>query len=92
MGVIPLGEALRPLSLSRPSTRMACRQRGVGSRPRRIGVSEGLARAKGWMFVFGSSGLAGNRCHTAQPKPGSSGLSICALLGCSRPGGARAGA
>jgi hypothetical protein len=47
-GVIPLGEALRPLNLSRRSTRVACRQRVFGSRPRRIGVSEGLTRAKGW--------------------------------------------
>ena len=40
-GVIPLGEALRPLSLSRPSTR-AWRQDTVGSRPRRIWCDEGL--------------------------------------------------
>ena len=81
-GVIPLGEALRPLDLSRRSTRVACRQRGFGSRPRRIGVSEGLTRAKGrWkvVVVVGRSGLAGTRCHTAQPKPGSSGQSIRAL-------------
>jgi hypothetical protein len=37
-GVIPLGEALRPLDLSRPFTR-ACRQEMYGSRPRRIGVN-----------------------------------------------------
>ncbi len=42
-GVIPLGEALRPLSLSRPTTR-TWRQGGAGSRPRGIGVSEGCAR------------------------------------------------
>ncbi len=42
-GVIPLGEALRPLSLSRPSTR-AWRQDTVGSRPRRIWLTKGLAR------------------------------------------------
>jgi len=42
-GVIPLGEALRPLSLSRPSTR-ACRQENAGSQPRRISVKEGLTR------------------------------------------------
>ena len=91
-GVIPLGEALRPLNLSRRSTRVACRQQGFGSRPRRIGVSEGLPRAKVWMFVFGSSGLAGTRCHTAQPKPGSSGEGICALGGCRRFGGGWAAA
>ena len=45
-GVIPLGEALRPLDLSRPST-VRWRQQDFGSRPRRIGVSEGLARAWG---------------------------------------------
>jgi hypothetical protein len=33
---------LRPLVLSRPSTR--CRQENAGSQPRRIGVSEDLAR------------------------------------------------
>jgi hypothetical protein len=42
-GVIPLGEALRPLGLSRPSTGW-WRRDPVGSRPRRIGVSEGCAR------------------------------------------------
>jgi hypothetical protein len=42
-GVIPLGEALRPLDLSRPST-VRWRQQGFGSRPRRICVSEGLTR------------------------------------------------
>jgi hypothetical protein len=42
-GVIPLGQALRPLGLSGPSTR-AWRQERAGSRPRRIGVSEGCAR------------------------------------------------
>lgn len=36
--VIPLGEALRPLNLSRPSTR-ACRQEMFGSRSRRISVN-----------------------------------------------------
>ena len=35
--LFPLGEALRPLNLSRPSTR-TCRQRAFGSRPRRISV------------------------------------------------------
>ena len=91
-GVIPLGGALRPLDLSRPSTRVACRQQSSGSRPRRIGVSEGLPRAKVWMFVFGGSGLAGTRCHTAQPKPGSSGEGIGARGGCRRFGGAWAAA
>ncbi|MCA1681401.1 MAG: hypothetical protein LC777_21870, partial [Actinobacteria bacterium] len=42
-GVIPLGEALRPLGLSGPSTR-AWRQGHAGSRPRRISVMKGLAR------------------------------------------------
>jgi len=85
-GVIPLGEALRPLDLSRPSTRVACRQQVFGSWPRRIGVSEGLTRAKGWRFVFGSSGLAGTGCHTARPKPGSSGQGIRTLVGSRRLG------
>jgi hypothetical protein len=81
-GVIPLGEALRPLDLSRRSTRMACRQRVFGSWPRRIGVSEGLTRAEGWKLVFGSSGQAGTGCRIARPKPGSSGQGIGALAGC----------
>jgi hypothetical protein len=92
-GVIPLGEALRPLDLSRPSTRVACRQRGFGSRPRRIGVSEGLTRAKGRckvVVVVDSSGRAGARCHTAQPKPGSSSQGIFRLVGCRRLGAGRA--
>ena len=42
-GVVPLGEALRPLDLSRPSTRR-WRQRVFGSGPRRICVSEGSTR------------------------------------------------
>jgi hypothetical protein len=42
-GVIPLGEALRPLGRWRPSTR-TWRQDDAGSRPRCIGVSEGCAR------------------------------------------------
>jgi hypothetical protein len=94
-GVIPLGEALRPLDLSRPSTRVACRQQGCWSRPRRIGVSEGLTRANGrWkvVVVVGSSGMAGARCHTAQPEPGSSGESIRGLLGRRRLGAAGAAA
>ena len=81
-GVIPLGEALRPLDLSRPSTRVACRQQSFGSQPRRIGVSEGLTRAEGCKFVFGSSGLAGTGCRIAQPKPGSSGQRIRPPAGC----------
>jgi hypothetical protein len=44
-GVIALGEAVRRLGLWRPSTR-AWRQGLVGSWPRRIGVTEGLARAR----------------------------------------------
>src|SRR3954465_7852886 len=42
-GVIPLGEALRPLGLLRPSTGW-WRRDPVRSRPRRIGVREGCAR------------------------------------------------
>jgi hypothetical protein len=43
-GVTPAGgSVLRPLVLSRPSTRR-CRQQNVGSRPRRICVSEDSAR------------------------------------------------
>jgi len=42
-GVIPLGEALRPLGLSGPFTR-TWRQRVFGSRPRRICVTRGFAR------------------------------------------------
>jgi hypothetical protein len=42
-GVIPLGEALRPLGLSGPST-WSWRQEYAGSRPRCIGDGEGLAR------------------------------------------------
>jgi hypothetical protein len=90
-GVIPLGEALRPLNLSRRSTRVACRQRQSGSRPRRIGVSEGLTRAR-WKFVVGRSGLAGTGCHIAQPKPGSSGQSTGGLCGCGSVGVVRAAA
>ena len=93
-GVIPLGEALRPLDLSGPSTR-ACRQQQWGSRPRRIGVSEGLTRANdlldggsSWFWCAGL--LAGARCCTAEPKPGSSGNSICTLAGCRSLGPGRA--
>jgi hypothetical protein len=42
-GVIPLGEAVRPLGRWRPSTR-TWRQDDAGSRPRCIGVSEDRAR------------------------------------------------
>jgi hypothetical protein len=42
-GVIPLGEALRPLGRWRPSTR-AWRRDDAGSRPRYIGLGEGCAR------------------------------------------------
>jgi len=42
-GVIPLGEALRPLDLSGPAT-SSWRQESFGSRPRRICVTRGLAR------------------------------------------------
>jgi len=89
MGVIPLGEALRPLDLSRPFTRVACRQQGCGSWPRRIGVSEGLTRAKGRKVVVGRSGPAGTGCQIAQPKPGSSGQSIRVRSSCWGAGLAR---
>src|SRR6202035_353444 len=49
-GVIPLGEALRPLGLLRPST-TAWRQENAGSRPRRICVTRGLARTGEFMRV-----------------------------------------
>ena len=52
--VIPLGEALRPLNLSRRSTRVACPQQKFGSRPRRISVSEDLPRTRWSKLVFGS--------------------------------------
>jgi len=55
MGVIPLGEALRPLNLSRRSTREACPQQEFGSRPRRISVSEDLPRTRWLRLVFASS-------------------------------------
>jgi hypothetical protein len=42
-GVIPLGEAVRPLGLSGPSTGW-WRREHAGSRPRRIGVTKGCAR------------------------------------------------
>jgi hypothetical protein len=42
-GVVPLGEALRPLGLLRPTTR-AWRREHAGSRPRRIGVTKGCPR------------------------------------------------
>jgi len=42
-GVLPLGEALRPLSLSAPSTR-TWRQEHAGSRPRLICVRRGVTR------------------------------------------------
>jgi hypothetical protein len=92
-GVIPLGEALRPLDLFGRYTRLACRQQSFGSRPRRIRVSEGLTRTKGWQVVVGSAGLlAGSRCCIAQPKPGSSGQSIGGLAGCWSVGPAGAAA
>ena len=43
--LIPLGQALRPLDLSRPST-VRWRQQDFGSWPRRIGVSEDLTRTE----------------------------------------------
>jgi hypothetical protein len=51
-GVIPLGEALRPLGLSGPSTR-TWRQERAWSRPRRILVTKGLARTDKVMQALG---------------------------------------
>jgi hypothetical protein len=82
-GVIPLGEALRPLNLFRRCTRVACPQQSFGSRPRRISVGEG-DDARGALEVgVGRSGLAGTGCQIALPKPGSSGKDTD-LLGCGR--------
>ena len=47
-GVIPLGEALRPLCLSGPSTGW-WRREHAGSRPRRICVMKGFARTGKFM-------------------------------------------
>jgi hypothetical protein len=56
--LFPLGEALRPLSLGRPST-MWWRQRHAGSWPRRIGVREGFRAQRrvhaGWSASSPSS-------------------------------------
>ena len=85
-GVIPLGEALRPLSLSRRSTRRrpTCRQNDAGSRPRRIGMRKGLTRANDLLeevrgLVCRPAGRLG--CPIAEPKPGSSGQLIRVLVG-----------
>jgi hypothetical protein len=43
-GVIPLGEAVRPLGLSGPSSQVAWRREQFGSRPRAIGRGVGCAR------------------------------------------------
>ena len=58
-GVIPLGEALRPLSLSRRSTRRrpTCRQNDAGSRLRRIGMTKGLTRANDLLEEVRGSGV-----------------------------------
>ena len=61
-GVIPLGEALRPLVLSRPST-VRCRQRNTGSWPRQICVSEDSARTEQELC---SGGLQGVLAELAQ--------------------------
>jgi hypothetical protein len=60
-GVIPLGEALRPLGLSGPSTR-TWRQESVGSRPRRIWLTRGLARTGKLMRVPGPPRRARGAC------------------------------
>ena len=92
-GVIPLGEALRPLDLSGPSAR-ARRQQQWGSRPRRIGVSEDLTRANDLLDVklWCGGRLAGARCRAVEAKPGSSGDGICMLVDCRTIGPARAAA
>jgi hypothetical protein len=73
---------VRPLGLSRPSTRTS-RQGAAGSRPRRIGVTKSVTRASdllGEKLVVGCAGLlAGAGCQIAEPKPGSSGQGICRL-------------
>jgi hypothetical protein len=60
-GVIPLGEALRPLGLSGPSTR-AWRQESAGSRPRRIWLTKGCARTGKVMRVPVPPGRARVAC------------------------------
>jgi hypothetical protein len=84
---------LRPLSLSRPSTR-TCRQEAVGSWPRRIGVTKSVVmRARDLFEEHRCAGLlAGARCHIAEPKPGSSGPSIFPLVGRRMLGAARGAA
>ena len=96
-GVIPLGEALRPLDLSRLSTRVACRQEDSGSRPRRISVSEDLPRTRWSKLVFWQLRLGGTStsCHVAQSKTGSTGhrtLTVAGLLDGSWRGALPAGA
>ena len=82
-GVIPLGEALRPLDLFRRCTRVACPQQSFGSRPRRIGVNEGddaRERRRLVLVVPPQPELAAElRCRS----PGSSGKDT-GLLGCWR--------
>jgi hypothetical protein len=56
---------------------VACRQQVFGSRPWRIGVSEGLTRA---LKLVGRSGLAAPGCRIAQPKPGSGGQGTGGLI------------
>jgi hypothetical protein len=60
-GVVPLGDAVRPLGLWGPSTR-AWRQGAVGSRPRCIGVREGCARGPVVRPVAGRPGRARAGC------------------------------
>jgi hypothetical protein len=93
-GVIPLGEALRPLDLSGPSTR-TCRQQQWGSRPRRISMSEDLTRAND--LLEGGRGPVGRPAGRlaaliAEPKPGSSGQRICTFAVCWTLGPGRAAA
>src|SRR5690349_8561451 len=83
-GVIPLGEALRPLSLSRrPAPCPTCPQNDAGSRPRRIGMKMVLTRANVLEEVRGVMCRPAGRlgCLIAEPKPGSSGQLIGALVG-----------
>ena len=75
-GVIPLGEALRPLGLSGPST-WSWRQERAGSWPRRIWVTKGLARTGRVMQA------------EARPRRVRAARDSCASTACARPTGRR---